>query len=231
MKCMIRYALFLVLVTAAPNRIFAQASDIIGGIAGALLNAAVNAPRNTATPAPAQPARQSAQPARQSAQPRQTTTTTTSTTRQKKRASVKPAPADPDVDSARRFDGTWLATRSKVSPEGEEISQIFTIVVKNGKATKTLDATNKSTPDKPLYESVYELRRKWTYSSNDFAAQGSSLTVQWSAGQLSDWTRGIPSDVVQNYGNPSSETSVYTLKGDELTRINDPDGISYRRVK
>jgi hypothetical protein len=224
MKCMIRYALFLVLVAATPNRVSAQASDIIGGIAGALLNAAANAPRNTATPAPAQPARQSARP-------RQTTTTTASTTRQKTRSSVKSAPADPDADSPRRFDGTWLATRSKVSPEGETVSQIFTIVVKNGKATKTLDATNKSTPDKPLYESVYELRRKWTYSSTDFAAQGSSLTVQWSSGQLSDWTPGIPGDVVQNYGNPNSETSVYTLKGDELTRINDPNGISYRRVK
>ena len=230
MKCMIRYALFLALITLAPNRSSAQASDIIGGIAGALLNAAVNAPRNTATPAPAQPARQSAQPARQPARPRQTTSTSASTTK-KPRSSVKSASADPDVDSPRRFDGTWLATRSKVSPEGEEISQIFTIVVKNGKATKTLDATNKSTPDKPLYESAYELRRKWTYSSTDFAAEGSSLTVQWSAGQLSDWTRGFPSDVVQNYGNPSSETSVYTLKGDELTRINDPNGISYRRVK
>jgi hypothetical protein len=230
MKCMIRYAVFLALITLAPNRSSAQASDIIGGIAGALLNAAVNAPRNTATPAPAQPARQSAQPTRQPARPRQTTSTSAPTTK-KPRSSAKSAPADPDVDSVRRFDGTWLATRSKVSPEGEEISQIFTIVVKNGKATKTLDATNKSTPDNPLYESSHELRRKWTYSSTDFVAQGSSLTVQWSAGQLSDWTPGIPSDVVQNYGNPSSETSVYTLKGDELTRINDPNGISYRRVK
>src|SRR5437588_3210383 len=164
MKCMIRYAVFLALITLAPNRSSAQASDIIGGIAGALLNAAVNAPRNTATPAPAQPARQSAQPTRQPARPRQTTSTSASTTK-KPRSSVKSASADPDVDSPRRFDGTWLATRSKVSPEGELISQIFTIVVKNGKATKTLDATNKSTPDKPLYESAYELRRKWTYSS------------------------------------------------------------------
>jgi hypothetical protein len=221
---MIRYALFLALITAAPNRISAQASDIIGGIAGALLNAAANPPRNTPTPYPARPAKQSARP-------RQTTAATPSTTRQKPKSSVKSVSSDPDVNLARRFDGTWLATRSKVSPEGEQVSQIFTIIVKNEKATKTLDATNTSTPDKPLYESAHELHRKWTYSSTDFAAQGSSLTVQWSAGQLSDWTPGIPSDVVQNYGNPNSETSVYTLKGDELTRINDPNGITYRRVK
>jgi hypothetical protein len=223
MKRMIRYAVFLALITAAPNQISAQASEIVGGIAGALLNAAANAPRHTPTPVPAQPVKQSARP-------RQTTATPASTTRQKPRSSVKSA-SDPDVEPARRFDGTWLATRSKVTPEGEQVSQMFTIVIRNGKATKTLDATNTSPPDKPLYESAHELHRKWTYSSTDFAAQGSSLTVQWSAGQLSDWTPGIPSDVVQNFGNPSSETSVYTLKGDELARINDPNGISYRRVK
>jgi hypothetical protein len=225
MKRMIRYALFLALITAAPNRISAQASDIIGGIAGALLNAAANAPRNTATPVPAQPAKQSARPVRRQ--------TPSSAQVAKPRASKSRPSETSDVDAnpPRRFDGTWLATRSKVTPEGEQVSQIFTIVVKNEKATKTLDATNTSAPDKPLYESAHELHRKWTYSSTDFAAQGSSLTVQWSAGQLSDWTPGIPNDVVQNYGNPNSETSVYTLKGDELTRVNDPNGITYRRVK
>jgi hypothetical protein len=225
MKRIIRYALFIALITAAPHWVSAQAADIVGGIAGALLNAAANAPRNTATPVPAQPARQSARPVRRQ---------TPSSAQVAKPRPPKPRPsAPPDVDAnpAQRFEGTWLATRSKVSPEGEQVSQIFTIVIKNEKASKTLDATNTSAPDKPLYESTHELHRKWTYSSTDFGAQGSSLTVQWSAGQLSDWTPGIPGDVVQNYGNPSSETSVYILKGDELTRINDPYGITYRRVK
>ena len=228
MKCIIRYALFIALITVAPNWVSAQASDIVGGIAGALLNAAANAPRNTATPVPAQPARQSARPVR-----RQTSSSaqTAKPKPAKPRSSETSAASDVDANPARRFEGTWLATRSKVSPEGEQVSQIFTIVIRNEKATKTLDATNTSPPDKPLYESAHELHRKWTYSSTDFGAQGSSLTVQWSAGQLSDWTPGIPSDVVQNYGNPSSETSVYILKGDELTRINDPFGITYRRVK
>jgi hypothetical protein len=228
MKRMIRYALLIALITAAPHCVSAQAVDIVGGIAGALLNAAANAPRNTATPVPAQPAKQSARPVRrqtpsspQAAKPRT----------KKSRPSETAAPSDLDANPARPFEGTWLATRSKVSPEGEQISQIFTIVIKNEKATKTLDATNTSAPDKPLYESTHELHRKWTYSSTDFGAQGSSLTVQWSAGQLSDWTPEIPSDVVQNYGNPNSETSVYILKADELVRINDPNGITYRRVK
>ena len=227
MRRITRYALFIALITAAPNWVSAQASDIVGGIAGALINAAANAPRNTPTPYPAQPAKQPARPVR-----RQTPSAQVAKPRPPKPGpSATSAPSDFDAKPARRFDGTWLATRSKVSPEGEQISQIFTIVIRNGKATKTLDATNASTPDKPLYESTHELHRKWTYSSTDFGAEGSSLTVQWSAGQLSDWTPGVPSDVVQNYGNPSSETSVYTLKGDELTRINDPNGITYRRVK
>jgi hypothetical protein len=225
MKRIIRYALLIALITAAPHWVSAQAADIVGGIAGALLNAAANAPRNTATPVPAQPAKQSARPVRRQ---------TSSSTQAAKPRPSKPrpsAPSDVDANPAQRFEGTWLATRSKVSPEGEQISQIFTIVIKNEKATKTLDATNTSGPDKPLYESTHELHRKWTYNSTDFGAQGSSLTVQWSAGQLSDWTPGIPSDVVQNYGNPNSETSVYILKGDELVRINDPNGVTYRRVK
>jgi hypothetical protein len=228
MKRMIRYALLIALITAAPHWVSAQAVDIVGGIAGALLNAAANAPRNTATPVPAQQTRQSARPVR-----RQTPSATQAAKprTKKSRPSETAAPSDIDANPARPFEGTWLATRSKVSPEGEQISQIFTIVIKNEKATKTLDATNTSAPDKPLYESSHELHRKWTYNSTDFGAQGSSLTVQWSAGQLSDWTPGIPSDVVQNYGNPSSETSVYILKGDELVRINDPNGITYRRVK
>ena len=228
MKRIARYALFVALITVAPHWVCAQASDIVGGIAGALLNAAANASRNTATPVPAQPAKQSPRPVR-----RQTPSSTQAAKPRlkKPRPSETAAPSDIDANPARPFEGTWLATRSKVSPEGEQVSQIFTIVIRNEKATKTLDATNTSTPDKPLYESTHELHRKWTYSSTDFGAQGSSLTVQWSAGQLSDWTPGIPSDVVQNYGNPSSETSVYILKGDELTRINDPFGITYRRVK
>ena len=225
MKRIIRYALFIALITAAPNWVSAQASDIVGGIAGALINAAANAPRNTPTPYPAQPARQSPRPQRRQ------TPSSTQVAKPRPRPSATSAPSDFDASPPRRFDGTWLATRSKVSSEGEQISQIFTIVIRNEKATKTLDATNTSTPDKPLYESTRELHRKWTYSSTDFGAQGSSLTVQWSAGQLSDWTPGIPGDVVQNYGNPSSETSVYILKADELVRINDPNGITYRRVK
>jgi hypothetical protein len=228
MKRIARYALFITLITGAPNWVCAQASDIVGGIAGALLNAAANASRNTATPVPAQPAKQSPRPVR-----RQTPSSTQAAKPRlkKPRPSETAAPSDIDANPARPFEGTWLATRSKVSPEGEQVSQIFTIVIRNEKATKTLDAMNTSPPDKPLYESTHELHRKWTYSSTDFGAQGSSLTVQWSAGQLSDWTPGIPSDVVQNFGNPNSETSVYILKGDELTRINDPFGITYRRVK
>ncbi|MEY2494103.1 MAG: hypothetical protein QOD12_1715 [Verrucomicrobiota bacterium] len=134
--------------------------------------------------------------------------------------------------SVRKFDGTWLATQNKTNPDGQQVTRAFTMIIKEGKATKTLDFTNASTPEKPFYNNVYELRRRWTYNSADCTEQGSSLTVQWSAGQLSDWTpKTIPTNLIESYGAPGAETSVYTLKGDELTRINDPNGVTYKRAK
>lgn len=133
----------------------------------------------------------------------------------------------------RPFDGTWLATQSKTNPQTQQtISRTFTMIIKDGKATKTLDTTNASSPDKPFYASIYELQRRWTYSSIDCTEQGTSLTVQWSPGQLADWApKTIPNPVVEGFGAPMAETSVYKLKGDELTRINDPNGLVYRRAK
>ena len=135
--------------------------------------------------------------------------------------------------SKRLFDGTWLATQSKVNPQGQQmISRTFTLIIKDGKATKTLDTTNASSPDKPFYASISELQRRWTYSSIDCTEQGTSLTVQWSPGQLADWApKTIPNPVVEGFGTPIAETSVYKLKGDELTRINDPNGVVYHRAK
>jgi hypothetical protein len=132
----------------------------------------------------------------------------------------------------RKFDGTWLATQNKTNPDGQQLSRTFTMIIKEGKATKTLDFTNASTPEKPFYSNVYELRRRWTYNSSDCTEQGSSLTIQWSAGQLADWTpKTVPTTLIESYGTPGAETSVYTLKGDELTRINDPNGVTYKRAK
>lgn len=150
-------------------------------------------------------------------QPRRQTTRQYNTARQAKRP----------------FDGTWLATQSKVNPQDQQmISRTFTLIIKDGKATKTLDTTNASSPDKPFYASIYELQRRWTYSSIECVEQGTSLTVQWSPGQLADWSpKTIPNPVVEGFGAPIAETSVYKLKGDELTRINDPNGVVYRRAK
>jgi hypothetical protein len=133
----------------------------------------------------------------------------------------------------RPFDGTWLATQSKVNPQGQQmISRTFTMIIKDGKATKTLDTTNASSPEKPFYASIYELQRRWTYSSIDCIEQGTSLTIQWSPGQLADWApKTIPNPVVEGFGAPIAETSVYKLKGDELARINDPNGVVYHRAK
>ena len=132
-----------------------------------------------------------------------------------------------------KFDGTWLATDNKNNQDAQQvISRAFTLVIKEGKAIKTLDTSNASAPEKPFYGNIYELHRKWTYNSLDLNEQGASLTIQWSPGQLADWTpKTIPNAIIDSYGAPAPETSVYTLKGDELTRVNDPNGVVYRRAK
>jgi len=131
------------------------------------------------------------------------------------------------------FDGTWLATQSKTNPDNQQtINRTFTLIIKDNKATKTLDAVNVSTPDKPFYTSFYELQRRWTYNSIGYTEQGTSITIQWSPGQLSDWSpKTIPDSVVQGFGSPMAETAVYKLNGDQLTRINDPNGLIYQRAK
>jgi hypothetical protein len=133
----------------------------------------------------------------------------------------------------KQFDGTWLATQAKTNPDTQQtINRTFTLIIKDGKATKTLDATNTSTPDKPFYSSIYELQRRWTYNSIDCTEQGTSITIQWSPGQLSDWSpKTVPNPVVEGFGSPMAETSVYKVNGDQLTRINDPNGLVYRRAK
>jgi len=134
---------------------------------------------------------------------------------------------------SKKFDGTWLATQAKTNPDNQQtINRTFTLIIKDGKATKTLDATNTSTPDKPFYTSIYELQRRWTYSSIDYTEQGTSITIQWSPGQLSDWSpKTVPNPVIEGFGSPMAETSVYKLNGDQLTRINDPNGLVFRRAK
>ena len=131
------------------------------------------------------------------------------------------------------FDGTWLATQSKTNPDNQQtINRTFTLIIKDNKATKTLDAVNVSTPDKPFYTSFYELQRRWTYNSIGYTEQGTSITIQWSPGQLSDYSpKAIPDSVVQGFGSPMAETAVYKVNGDQLTRINDPNGLIYQRAK
>jgi hypothetical protein len=133
----------------------------------------------------------------------------------------------------KQFDGTWLATQAKTNPDTQQtINRTFTLIIKDGKATKTLDTTNTSTPDQPFYASIHELQRRWTYNSIDCTEQGTSITIQWSPGQLSDWSpKTIPNPVIEGFGSPMAETSVYKLNGDELTRINDPNGLVFRRAK
>ncbi len=203
MKQTIKYVLPLFLLTAAASPLSAQVDSIVRALVDHAANQARQAPQ-------------------QQQQPRRTQTQRQSTNRDTAPRSAK-----------HPFDGTWLATQSKVNPQGQQmISRTFTMIIKDGKATKTLDTTNASSPDKPFYASIYELQRRWTYSSIECTEQGTSVTIQWSPGQLADWSpKAIPNPVIEGFGAPMAETSVYKLKGDELSRVNDPNGVVYHRAK
>jgi hypothetical protein len=202
MKQTIKYVLPLFLLTAATPPLSAQMDSIVRALVDHAANQSRQAP--------------------QQQQPRHTQTQRQSTSRDSSSHSSK-----------RPFDGTWLATQSKVNPQGQQmITRTFTMIIKDGKATKTLDTSNASSPEKPFYASIYELQRRWTYSSIECTEQGTSLTIQWTGGQLADWApKTIPNPVIEGFGAPIAETSVYKLKGDELTRINDPNGVIYHRAK
>jgi len=135
--------------------------------------------------------------------------------------------------SKKLFDGTWLATQSKTDRDTQQtLNRSFTLIIKDGKATKTLDATNLSSAERPFYTSVHELQRRWTYNSIECTEQGTSITIQWSAGQLSDWMpKTVPNSVVEGFGAPMAETAVYKVNGDQLTRVNDPNGLIYHKAK
>src|SRR5436190_18181742 len=166
------------------------------------------------------------QASRQSQQPRQPQQQPRRQQQPKQQSNVQHHPK-------KLFDGTWLATQSKTNPENQQtINRSFTLIIKDGKATRMLDATNVSTPDKPFYTSVFELQRRWTYNSTACTEQGTSITIQWSPGQLSDWApKSVPNSVVEGFGSPWAETAVYKVEGDQLTRINDPNGLIYHKAK
>jgi hypothetical protein len=74
-------------------------------------------------------------------------------------------------------------------------------------------------------------------NSTAYIAEGSTLSIQWSAAKLAGWApKTIPRETVQSYGYASPDMSnaglsAYKLQGDTLTRINDPDPVTYQRAK
>jgi hypothetical protein len=187
-------------------------------IAANRLRAPIQEVPETSTPAPVQSAKPKS--------PRERT------------AAKKLGPSETNSDGARKFDGTWVGTSAKTSRTGGRVSWVLTLIIRNGKtAVKTVDVTYLSNHESPIYGSTYELRTKWLHNSTSLTAEGSSLTVQWSTGQLSDWgPKSVPRNVAQSYGYGSTDLSnagpcVYTLKENELTRMNDPNPVIYRRMK
>lgn len=147
---------------------------------------------------------------------------------------TSPIPARSKESAAPQFSGTWVANFSRDAANEREITYSYTIVVKESKAaTKNMDITIVSRSGVPLYGSEREMRAVWTCTAANVVTTAESLTIEWNAIQLSTWTpRSIPQEIVQNFSPPTGATiSVYAIKGDELTRINPPEGVAYHRIK
>ena len=145
-----------------------------------------------------------------------------------------PVPARSKESAARQFSGTWVANFSRDAANEREITYSYTIVIKESKAAiKNMDITIVSRSGAPLYGAEREMRAVWTCTSANVVPTAESLTIEWNAIQLSTWTpRSIPQEIVQNFSPPSGATiSVYAIKGDELTRINPPEGVAYHRIR
>jgi hypothetical protein len=141
-------------------------------------------------------------------------------------------------NSANVLVGLWIATNNQVIGGDKHMIGKYEIAIREGgTAIKTLYVINNGSFEvfndssgKTL--SYQEIERKWLCKSSWVRTAGGTITIDWSKGELIDWSpRTISRDDIQTYGSPNPETSVYQLTGDELRRVNDPNGLTYRRMR
>jgi hypothetical protein len=149
------------------------------------------------------------------------------------------ASSDTSHKSGRGFDGTWTGG-SSVKDTGASGTLKFTLVIKGKSAENTQDYTVTLAATQPSwtgnlepYNTVRSLYRKWSWSSTDLTVDGSNLRIRWPAARLVDWSpKTIPLNIIQSVSNQPAKVSVYTLKGDQLTRDFDSQGgITYNRAR
>lgn len=142
--------------------------------------------------------------------------------------------------STRGFDGTWSGSWSGTF-QGESVQKRATLVIRGGNTAEVTDEiTSTLGPNQQVwgnlpepYNAIRTLTRKWKSVSSDLSVNGSNLRVRWPGGQLLDWSpKTIPYNVIEPISKYAPAISVYTLKGNQLTREFDSNGgVVYNRMK
>jgi hypothetical protein len=145
-------------------------------------------------------------------------------------------------DQSHQFDGTWKGTRSESDSGGTRTTK-YVLVIRNSARSASVEQMVTGTPttswnDMPTEYSKSPLIFKWRSVSTDLKLDGSNLRVRWEPIQLVEWSpKGLPLATIeaakkQSAGAQGARISVYTLRGDQLTREFDSDGrTTYTRVK
>jgi len=154
--------------------------------------------------------------------------------------------SDVTSKSSHQFDGTWTGSGSFANVPERQLTGKYTLVISEGKrAVGIAEISVMPTPqspwtDLPSPQNLGPVSYKVTWRSREFKVSGSDLTIRWSAPEISDLA---PKEMPQNVRAQLIKTitealtvknaSIYTLKGDELTREKDPSTVkvNYRRVR
>jgi hypothetical protein len=147
---------------------------------------------------------------------------------------------DDSSRKSRGFDGTWAAIWSGTVKTVLCSRKIGMVISGRNNAECAEEFTSTLPPEQKVWGGIPEpynatrtLYRKWKCKSADLSLDGSNLRVRWPEGQLIDWNpKAIPYNVMQTISKYEPHISVYTLKGDQLTRDFDSNGgMIYNRVK
>jgi len=158
---------------------------------------------------------------------------------------ARPKPATQESASTKalsateKFVGSWKGNFSQSNAQESGTSENLLIIQSGGKSA-SLECNWTRTPvvpwsDMPEEYSTTPLITKWRAGSTDLKLDGSNLRIRWGPWQLIDWSPKVLSaaqiDALKNSAN-LARMSVYTLKGNQLTREFDSQGgTTYTRVR
>jgi hypothetical protein len=146
------------------------------------------------------------------------------------------------MDRSHQFDGTWEGTLAEIKSGGTKRTK-FVLVIPNGARSASLEAMVTSTPttfwnDVPTEYSKSPFTFRYRSVSTDVKLDGSNLRVRWEPDQLVEWSpRVLPQATIEEAKKQTvvaqgDRISVYTLRGDQLTReFDSKGGATYTRVK